>query len=62
MIEYELQRLRSAELLRRAEDERLARVAVRGRRAARREEEARRAATTEAHTDGTRRHRLPRAA
>ncbi|MEV0185473.1 hypothetical protein [Streptomyces sp. NPDC050625] len=62
MIEYELQRLRSAELLRRAEDERLARVAVRGRRAARREEEARRAATTEAHTDRPRRHRLPRAA
>ncbi|MET9502409.1 hypothetical protein ABZY42_11875 [Streptomyces sp. NPDC006622] len=37
MYEYEVQQARSAELLRRAAAERLAREAVRGRRAARRE-------------------------
>jgi hypothetical protein len=62
VFEYELHRFRAAELLRRAEHERLARAAVRGRRAARREEEAHRAATAEAHTDRPRRHRFARAA
>ncbi|UXY30104.1 hypothetical protein [Streptomyces sp. HUAS TT20] len=62
MFEYELHRFRAAELLRRAEHERLARAAVRGRRAARREEEAHRAATAEAHTDRPRRPRFARAA
>ncbi|MET7454916.1 hypothetical protein ABZT03_24070 [Streptomyces sp. NPDC005574] len=61
MYEYELQQLRSAELIRRAEDERLAREVVRGRRAARREA-ARRAAEGEVHTGRPRRPRLPRTA
>ncbi len=37
MFEYELQQLRSAELIREADNYRLAREALRGRRAARRE-------------------------
>ncbi|MEV0174080.1 hypothetical protein AB0I00_23540 [Streptomyces sp. NPDC050803] len=49
MFEYELHHLRSAELIRAAQDERLAREAVRSRRAARRET-ARRAAEGEVHT------------
>ncbi|WP_327318046.1 hypothetical protein [Streptomyces sp. NBC_01235] len=49
MYEYELQQARSAELLRRAEHERLAREAVRGRRAARREAAER---TTAQRSDG----------
>ncbi|MCX4742906.1 hypothetical protein [Streptomyces antibioticus] len=69
MYEYELHQIRSAELLRRAADERLAREAVRGRRAARREA-AERAAhdrsttnpETEPHTHRPRRPRFPRAA
>ncbi|MEU5597839.1 hypothetical protein [Streptomyces sp. NPDC020298] len=62
MFELELHHARSTELHRRAEAERLAREAVRGRRAARREEAARRAAETEAHTHRPRRDRLARAA
>ncbi|MFF9163398.1 hypothetical protein ACF081_24545 [Streptomyces longwoodensis] len=44
MYELELQQLRSAELIRQADQERLAREAVRGRRAARREAAGRTAA------------------
>ncbi|MDQ1048787.1 hypothetical protein ACF1G3_39650 [Streptomyces rochei] len=61
MYEYEISQLRSAELIRRAEQERLAREALRGRRAARREA-ARRAAEGEVHTGRPRRHRFPRTA
>ncbi|MER6085315.1 hypothetical protein ACFY6U_22125 [Streptomyces sp. NPDC013157] len=67
MFEYELHRIRSAELRRQADDARLVREAVRSRRAARRE--ARAAGTAgdvpaaqEAHTDRRGRRRLPRAA
>ncbi|MFE0675929.1 hypothetical protein [Streptomyces sp. NPDC058867] len=49
MFEYELHHVRSAELIREAENERQAREALRGRRAARREA-ARRAAEGEVHT------------
>ncbi|MER5789443.1 hypothetical protein [Streptomyces sp. NPDC001980] len=76
MFEYELHRIRSAELRRQAEDDRLVREAVRSRRAARREARAARAAgaaehaavtgdtpvAQEAHTDRRGRRRLPRAA
>ncbi|MFJ1971679.1 hypothetical protein ACIO93_23720 [Streptomyces sp. NPDC087903] len=61
MYEYEIQQLRSAELIRRAAHERLAREVVRGRRAARREA-ARHAAEGEVHTGRSRRHRSPRTA
>ena len=61
MYEYEIQQLRSAELIRQAEHERLAREVVRGRRAARREA-ARRSAEEEGHTGSPRRHRSPRTA
>jgi hypothetical protein len=61
MIEYELQQARSAELRRQAEHERLARAVLRGRRAARREAVARRAAE-ETHTDRPRQHRVARPA
>ncbi|GAA3994100.1 hypothetical protein GCM10022232_32570 [Streptomyces plumbiresistens] len=61
MYEYEISQLRSAELIRQAEQERLAREALRGRRAARREA-ARRAAEGEVHTGRPRRHRFPRTA
>ncbi|MGX1272516.1 hypothetical protein [Streptomyces phaeoluteigriseus] len=65
MYEYEMHQARSAELLRRAADERLAREALRGRRAARREaERAARAETPEKepHTHRPRRHRSARTA
>ncbi|WP_329270560.1 hypothetical protein [Streptomyces sp. NBC_01451] len=61
MFEYELHQIRSAELRREAADERRAREAVRGARAARREA-AGRAAEGEVHTDRTRRHWFTRAA
>ncbi|GCB45826.1 hypothetical protein [Streptomyces sp. NL15-2K] len=61
MYEYELSQFRSADLIRRAEQARLAREAVRGRRAARREA-ARHAAEGEVHTGRPRRYRFPRAA
>ncbi|MFB8776153.1 hypothetical protein [Streptomyces broussonetiae] len=61
MHEYALHEIRSAELLRRAEQERLAREILRGRRAARREA-VRRAADGESHTGRTRRLRFPRTA
>jgi hypothetical protein len=60
MYEYEISQIRSAELIRKAEHERLAREAVRGRRAARRE--ARRATEEESHSLRSRRLRSPRAA
>lgn len=59
MSEYELHHLRSAELIRQAEHERLVREAVRGRRA---ERSAQGAARKEAHTSWLRRHLHPRAA
>ncbi len=65
MYEYEIHQARSAELLRRAADERLAREALRGRRAARREaERAARAGPPESepHTHRPRRLRSPRTA
>jgi hypothetical protein len=57
MYEYELQQLRSAELIRQAEHERQAREAVRARR-----EAARRTPESESHTGGPRRHRFARTA
>ena len=61
MYEYEIQQLRAAELIRRADQARLAREAVRARRAARRD--ARHdAAPAESHTSRLRRHRFARAA
>ncbi|MFF7475996.1 hypothetical protein [Streptomyces sp. NPDC008092] len=73
MFEYELHRIRSAELRRQAADERLVREAVRSRRAARRDARAAGAAgnatepgdapvAQEAHTDRRGRRRLPRTA
>ncbi|MFF3940013.1 hypothetical protein [Streptomyces phaeofaciens] len=74
MYEYEVHQARSAELLRRAEHERLAREAVRGRRAARREateraalressgDSTRESAESEPHTRRPRRLRFPRTA
>ncbi|MFE0788656.1 hypothetical protein ACFW4T_23775 [Streptomyces mutabilis] len=61
MFEYEIQQTRATELIRRADQARLAREAVRARRAARRD--ARRAAAPEeSHTARPRRHRFARAA
>ncbi|MFE0250009.1 hypothetical protein [Streptomyces sp. NPDC059010] len=64
MYAYELHHLRSTELIRKAEHERLAREALRLRRAARREatERSTEGAATEEHTSRFRRHRHPRAA
>ncbi|GAA5212386.1 hypothetical protein LV779_01620 [Streptomyces thinghirensis] len=61
MFEYEIQQTRSAELIRRADQARLAREAVRARRAARRDA-ARNTAETESHSFRFRRHRFTRAA
>ncbi|MFE0808258.1 hypothetical protein ACFW34_12330 [Streptomyces sp. NPDC058848] len=61
MFEYEIQQTRAAELIRRADEARLAREAVRAHRAARRD--ARRAAAPEeSHSRRPRRHRFARAA
>ncbi|MEV8294476.1 hypothetical protein ACFVLG_18695 [Streptomyces rochei] len=61
MFEYEIQQTRATELIRRADQARLAREAARARRAARRD--ARRtAAPEESHTSRFRRHRFARAA
>nr|WP_189937676.1 hypothetical protein [Streptomyces aurantiogriseus] len=64
MFEYELQQFRSAELIRRAEQERLAREVSRGRRSARRAaaERARGTAESEPHTHRPRRPRSARTA
>ncbi|MEU0408861.1 hypothetical protein ABZ307_13770 [Streptomyces griseorubiginosus] len=59
--EYELSRYRSAELRRQAENERLVRETLRGRRAARREA-AERTAEADSHTGRPRRHRFLRTA
>ncbi|WP_405619488.1 hypothetical protein [Streptomyces sp. NBC_00076] len=61
MYEYEIHQFRSAELIRRAEQDRLARRAVLGKRAARREA-ARRTAESDPHTGRPRRHRFVRTA
>ncbi|MGW0761457.1 hypothetical protein ACWD1Y_34135 [Streptomyces sp. NPDC002814] len=61
MYEYEMQQFRSAELIRQAEQERLAREVVRARRAARREA-AGRTAEPDSHTHRPRRHRFARVA
>ncbi|MEV5438060.1 hypothetical protein AB0K80_18885 [Streptomyces sp. NPDC052682] len=61
MFEYELQQSRSAELIRRAEHERLVREATRARRAARRAA-AHDTAGAESHTRRSRRYRFARTA
>jgi hypothetical protein len=61
MYEYDLQQLRSADLIRQAEHQRQVREAVRARRAARREP-ARRTVEGENHTSRFRRQRFARAA
>ncbi|MFI9243131.1 hypothetical protein ACIGXF_11120 [Streptomyces sp. NPDC053086] len=61
MYEFELHRIRTAELRRRAQRERLAREAVRARRVARRAENAGNGTpVAESHTDRPRRLRLSR--
>ncbi|MFE5817137.1 hypothetical protein [Streptomyces sp. NPDC056479] len=65
MHEYELHHILSADLIRRAEHERLVREALRVRRAERREASKRSAengAEPETHRSRFRRHRHPRAA
>ncbi|MER6025431.1 hypothetical protein [Streptomyces sp. NPDC001851] len=57
MIEFEYHKMRSAQLIREAEQERLARVVARTQRAARHEDPA-----AESHTGRPRRHRIPRTA
>ncbi|MFG3657967.1 hypothetical protein [Streptomyces sp. NPDC047706] len=61
MFEFEMHQARSSELIRRAEQERQAREAVRLARAAR-DEAAARTAQSESHTHRPRSHRSPRAA
>ncbi|MFJ8632865.1 hypothetical protein [Streptomyces sp. NPDC093568] len=60
MFEFELHNLRTAELIRQAEHDRLVREALRVRRAAKHAGEG--AAEPETHTSRLRRHRHPRAA
>ncbi|GAB3176986.1 hypothetical protein GCM10027162_26110 [Streptomyces incanus] len=60
MYEYEIVKDRAADLIRRADDERRAREAVRLARAARREAEAR-GAEHESHSRRSHRHRFTRA-
>ncbi|MEV5875711.1 hypothetical protein AB0L75_16050 [Streptomyces sp. NPDC052101] len=63
MIEFEYQKMRSAQLIREAAEQRLAREVNRARRAARRTATAGHdAVAAESHTDRPRRHRIPRAA
>ncbi|MFF6978873.1 hypothetical protein ACFZAV_14260 [Streptomyces sp. NPDC008343] len=59
MFEYELHHIRSVELIREAEHERMVREAIRVRRAARR---STRGTAAESHTSRLRRLRHPRAA
>ncbi|MBG0852345.1 hypothetical protein I2W78_11005 [Streptomyces spinoverrucosus] len=61
MYQYELQQMRSAELIRRAEHERLVSESVRRGRAARREA-AERSKESEEHSHRPRRRRFPRPA
>ncbi|MFD5626485.1 hypothetical protein [Streptomyces sp. NPDC127072] len=65
MFEYELQQIRSAELIREAHNHRIAREAIRSRRAARRaavRESAGNDSEGQAHSRGHRRHRFARVA
>ncbi|WP_369249357.1 hypothetical protein [Streptomyces sp. R41] len=64
MFEYELHQIRSAELIREAQNHRLAQEALRGRRAARRaaRESAQHESEGQGHTQRPRRHRFARAA
>ncbi|MFC9844693.1 hypothetical protein ACFWFF_38905 [Streptomyces sp. NPDC060223] len=64
MFEYELQQIRTAELIREAQNHRLAREALRGRRAARRaaRDSAQKDTEGQAHSRRPRRHRFARAA
>ena len=63
MFEIEYHRTRSAQLIREAEQDRLARAVVRARRTARQEASGRDGhPAAEPHTDRPRRHRLPRTA
>jgi hypothetical protein len=63
MIEIEYHKMRAAQLIREADEQRLAREVARARRAARRAQPAGNAATgAEPHTGGPRRHRFPRTA
>ncbi|MDQ0949477.1 hypothetical protein QFZ24_003400 [Streptomyces phaeochromogenes] len=61
MFEYELQQIRTAEMIREADNYRLVREAVRGRRAARREA-ARSGRDDSEGRVHSRRHRTPRSA
>ncbi|MFI1166792.1 hypothetical protein ACH4UM_25100 [Streptomyces sp. NPDC020801] len=61
MFAYEIHQLRSAELRHRADQERLVREALRGRRAAR-DRVGQQAPEPETHTHGPRRHGFTRAA
>ncbi|MER6572136.1 hypothetical protein ABT288_39670 [Streptomyces sp. NPDC001093] len=63
MIEFDIHKMRSAQLIHDAEQVRLAREAARARRAARREASAGHdGAVAESHTERSRRHRTPRTA
>jgi hypothetical protein len=63
MFEIEYHRMRSAQLIREAERDRLAREAARARRAARQEQSTGNGGpVAEPHTDRPRRHRQPRTA
>ncbi|MCX4611969.1 MULTISPECIES: hypothetical protein [Streptomyces] len=65
MFEYELQQMRSNELIREAQDHRQAQEALRGRRAARRaaaRESGQNDSEGQAHSPRPRRHRFARAA
>ncbi|MBX7550692.1 hypothetical protein ABZX95_43515 [Streptomyces sp. NPDC004232] len=63
MIEFEYHKMRTAQLIRTAEEERLARSVARARRAARPADRAGHDGTgAESHTGRARRHRLPRTA
>ncbi|GAA3217830.1 hypothetical protein MTQ10_00175 [Streptomyces sp. XM83C] len=61
MFEYEIQQTRSADLIRQADNERLAREAVRARRAAR-QAQRERSAESDSHTGRPRRRWSTRAA
>ncbi|MER6735434.1 hypothetical protein [Streptomyces puniciscabiei] len=63
MIEFEYHKMRSDQLIREADQERLAREVARARRAARREGSAGHgSAVAESHTGRPRRHRIARTA
>ncbi|OIK07048.1 hypothetical protein [Streptomyces monashensis] len=63
MIEIEYHKMRSAQLIRAAEEDRLARSVARARRAARpADRDGHDGAGAESHTGRVRRHRLPRTA